>query len=106
MARVARPERAPSGAAGAEREFLDAYDPSRFERPSVTVDVVLVSAIDGSLFTLTVRRAEHPYCGWQALPGGFVRIEESLDSQVPAGPTTLVLTVGFGVGGALIECRA
>src|SRR5437762_9492668 len=62
-----------------EAEFLAAYDPSRFERPSLTVDVVLLSAQEGALSTLLLRRDEHPDKGRWALPGGFVQMTESLD---------------------------
>jgi len=63
-----------------EKEFLEAYDPSAFERPSVTVDVALLSVVDGALFTLLLQRAEHPFKGKWSLPGGFVRPDESLDA--------------------------
>ena len=33
----------PEGEFESEREFLDAYDVSAFERPSVSVDVVIVT---------------------------------------------------------------
>ena len=62
-----------------EEEFLRSYDPSQFERPSVTVDVVLLTVREGALHTLVVRRAEHPFKGRWALPGGFVRIAEPLE---------------------------
>ena len=64
----------------AERDFLEAYDPSAFDRPSVAVDVVLLTATEGSLRVLTVRRTEHPARGVASLPGGFVRMDESLDA--------------------------
>lgn len=64
----------------AEQAFLDTYNPDAFERPSVTVDVVLLTVRDGALFTLVVRRNEHPFKGRWALPGGFVRIDEPLDA--------------------------
>ena len=63
-----------------EKAFLDAYDPSAFERPSVTVDVALLSVVDGALFTLLLQRPEHPHKGKWSLPGGFVRTDESLDT--------------------------
>ena len=66
--------------AAEERRFLSEYDPSAFERPSVAVDVVLLSIVDGRLATLLVERAEHPDKGAWALPGGFVRMTESLDA--------------------------
>lgn len=54
-------------------------EPDRFERPSVAVDAALLSAFDGALFALLVRRREAPDQGAWALPGGFVGIHESLD---------------------------
>jgi 8-oxo-dGTP diphosphatase len=63
-----------------EAAFLASYDPSRFERPSLAVDVVLLSAFEGALYTLVVHRAEHPHKGRWALPGGFVQMDESLDA--------------------------
>jgi 8-oxo-dGTP diphosphatase len=71
--------RAASGA-DTESAFLAAYDVSQFERPSVTVDVALLSAFEGALYTLVLRRAEHPSRGRWALPGGFVQMAESLDA--------------------------
>jgi 8-oxo-dGTP diphosphatase len=66
--------------ATSEAAFLAAYDPTKFERPSLAVDVVLLSAFEGALYTLLVKRAEHPHKGRWALPGGFVRVVESLDA--------------------------
>jgi len=62
-----------------EARFLAAYDPSHYERLSVAVDVVLISALEGSLYTLLARRKEHPHRNRWALPGGFVRPKESLE---------------------------
>jgi 8-oxo-dGTP diphosphatase len=64
---------------GAERDFLASYDPSAYERPSVTVDLVLMSVREGVLQALLMRRAVQPAQGKWALPGGFVRVDESLD---------------------------
>lgn len=63
-----------------EAEFLAAYDPGAFERPSVTADVVLFTVRYGALFTLVRQRTEHPFKGRWALPGSFVGIRESLDA--------------------------
>lgn len=63
-----------------EQAFLDAYNPSAFERPSVAVDIVLLAPDDGGLLTLVIRRDEHPHKGRWALPGGFVGMTESLDA--------------------------
>jgi 8-oxo-dGTP diphosphatase len=62
-----------------ERRFLEAYDPTRFERPSVTVDVVLLTVRGTDVHVLLGRRANHPSKGAWGLPGGFVRPDESLD---------------------------
>ena len=63
----------------AERAFLDAYDATEFERPSVAVDVAILSSFDGQLHALLVQRTEHPHLEKWALPGGFIRMDESLD---------------------------
>ena len=62
-----------------QETFLDSYDPAQFERPSVTVDVVLLTPMEGHLHTLLIRRPVHPFKGLWSLPGGFVHMEESLD---------------------------
>ncbi|MBI3959346.1 MAG: NUDIX hydrolase [Chloroflexi bacterium] len=49
-------------------------------RPSVTVDVVLFTFNDGELRTLLIQRGGPPYAGQWALPGGFVRMDESLEA--------------------------
>lgn len=56
------------------------YDPSQYDRPSVTVDVVIFSLIDDRLKVLLVRRKQWPFAGMWAIPGGFVRMEESLEA--------------------------
>ena len=61
-------------------EPADPRDPARYQRPSVTVDLVLVSVIDATPRVLVLRRAEPPFAGCWALPGGFVRIDESLEA--------------------------
>jgi 8-oxo-dGTP diphosphatase len=62
-----------------EAEFLERYDPDEYERLSVAVDVVVLTAADGALRVLLVQRDEHPHRGRWALPGGFVRPDQSLD---------------------------
>ena len=63
-----------------ESDFLKEYDPRAFQRPSVTVDLVLFGLRDNRPTVLLVRRDQHPHSGRWALPGGFVGIEESLDA--------------------------
>ncbi|AHE51855.1 NUDIX hydrolase [Sphingomonas sanxanigenens] len=62
-----------------EDAFLQAYDPAAYERPSVTVDLVLLGLREGRPAALLLQRADHPHAGRWALPGGFVGIAESLD---------------------------
>lgn len=58
-----------------EAEFLAQYDASKFERPSVTVDIILT--YKGEL--LMIKRGGHPALGKYALPGGFVEMTETVE---------------------------
>lgn len=69
--------------------FLESYDPSQYERPSVTTDVVILTIDDEKMLNkrknsevnlqvLLVKRKDHPYKGQWALPGGFIQMDESL----------------------------
>lgn len=62
-----------------EADFLERYDPTAYPRPSLAIDLVLMSVMDGTPVALLIRRTAHPHAGRWALPGGFVGIEESLD---------------------------
>ncbi len=63
-----------------EREFLAGYDASVFARPSVAVDVAILTVVDGRLEVALVQRSEPPHEGKWALPGGFVALDESLEA--------------------------
>ncbi len=63
-----------------EQAFLDAYDPAPFPRPSVAVDVVVLTILEQRLQVLLYRRGAFPFRDCWALPGGFVGLEESLDA--------------------------
>ncbi|PIN89520.1 NUDIX hydrolase [Candidatus Pacearchaeota archaeon CG10_big_fil_rev_8_21_14_0_10_32_14] len=52
---------------------------SDFEQPSVTVDIVVFTIRDEELKILLVKRNLDPFIDKWALPGGFVRINESLE---------------------------
>lgn len=56
------------------------YDVTRYDRPSVTVDVVVLSLVDDDLKVLLIKRKGAPYAGMWAIPGGFVQIDESLEA--------------------------
>ena len=60
-------------------ENAENYDPARYERPSVTVDVVIFTLQDRELHVLLVKRKHWPFEGRWAIPGGFVNMDESLD---------------------------
>jgi 8-oxo-dGTP diphosphatase len=64
----------------------------------VTVDVALITAAEGQLRTVLVRRPEHPFKGRWALPGGFVQMDESLDAAAAR-----VLRAKAGLGGVFLE---
>jgi len=49
-----------------------------YPHPAVTVDIAVVTIHDNDLKVLLIRRAQEPYAGMWALPGGFVEIDESL----------------------------
>lgn len=62
----------------AERDFLANYDPGAYPRPSVTVDIVILtirpgqSPKDRKPCILLIRRGGYPDKGKWALPGGFL----------------------------------
>jgi 8-oxo-dGTP diphosphatase len=55
------------------------YDAAGYPTFAVTVDVVILTMLDGRLHVLLVRRHADPYAGAWALPGGFKRPDETLD---------------------------
>jgi len=55
------------------------YDVNKFERPSVTVDLVVFSIINDNLKILLIKRKEWPFKGKLALPGGFIKMDETLE---------------------------
>lgn len=55
------------------------YDVTKFERPSVTVDVLIFTIKNGELKVVLVKRGAWPYEGKWAIPGGFVKMDESLE---------------------------
>lgn len=62
----------------AEQDNAEQYDASKYDRPSVTVDVVIFSLIEDQLKVLLVKRKQWPFQGMWAIPGGFVQMNESL----------------------------
>src|SRR5437763_3641859 len=56
------------------------YDVSKYERPSVTVDVLMMSLRQRDLQILLIKRRSWPYEGMWAIPGGFINMDESLET--------------------------
>lgn len=75
-----------------EGDFLQTYDPGAFDRPSLAVDIVLLTVTGGHLCALLRQRSAHPDKGKWALPGGFVGIDEGLDA---AAERVLAAKVGL-----------
>jgi len=57
------------------------YDAGKFERPSLTCDIVIFSEYEGTLLTLLVKRKGAPFKGFWALPGGFANANETLEES-------------------------
>lgn len=63
-----------------DKEFLKSYDASKYERPSVTVDMLIFTVdIKKGLELLLIKRKNPPFKDAWAIPGGFVEMKESLD---------------------------
>lgn len=73
-----------------EEEFLAAYRPRDYERPSNTVDMLLFTVADKvsdsirkdkekQMKVLLIKRRNHPDIHKWALPGGFVEINEDIE---------------------------
>lgn len=65
-------------------EFLAKYDASKYPRPSVALDNVIITEVKWDdekkrLAILLIKRKDHPAIGRWALPGGFLDIDEELD---------------------------
>ncbi len=62
-----------------EQEQAHTYDAAKYDRPSVTIDVVIFTLIERELHVLLVQRKRWPYEGFWAIPGGFINMDESLE---------------------------
>lgn len=73
-----------------EKEFLNSYSIEEYERPSVAADIVVFTMLSktedsyrhdpkNSLSVLLIRRGEHPFKNCWAIPGGFMRGNETIE---------------------------
>lgn len=54
-----------------EKAYLAKYDPNKWPKPSVTVDLIVYIEGEG---LLQVKRGNYPYKDYWALPGGFLDV--------------------------------
>lgn len=65
-------------------EFLEDYDPKKYDNPSNTTDIVVVRSLEKlehwgqPVQVLLIKRGNHPNIGFWAVPGGFVELREDL----------------------------
>jgi 8-oxo-dGTP diphosphatase len=59
-----------------EENFLKNYDPSRYDSPSVTVDICICTIFNNDLKILLIKRKHPPYRNRWAIPGGFVDVHK------------------------------
>ena len=52
----------------------------QFARPALTVDIVVFALDQDDLQVMLIQRDIEPFAGQWALPGGFVRVDETLDA--------------------------
>ena len=63
-----------------EAQYLAAYRPGDYERPSVTADIAVFRDSNTGPELLLIRRGGHPFLGKWALPGGFAEPGETVDA--------------------------
>lgn len=68
-----------------EQKFISEYNPDEYERPSVAVDFLIFTIEDDRLKVILVRRDEMPFKDCLALPGVFVKMDETLEEAALRG---------------------
>ena len=51
-----------------------------YPRPAVTTDTILIFRTNNLSYILLIERKYDPFCGYWALPGGFVEMDEDLET--------------------------
>ena len=73
-----------------EEEFLKAYNPKKYDQLSITTDILILSISDEEtsnyrkaskkhMSVLLVKRSDYPFKDMWCLPGGFLKLDETLD---------------------------
>ncbi len=97
-----------------EKKFLESYHIERYDRPSVATDIAVytIRSDDSDSFRkdpekrlsiLLIERGEHPFKGMWALPGGFVKMTETVPEaamrevreETSVNPSALIYTGVF-----------
>lgn len=60
-----------------EQEFLKNYKAGNYEKLSVTSDILIFTTEETRLQILLIKRGVYPYKNYWALPGGFIKMNES-----------------------------
>lgn len=76
----------PERKTGVHGTYLDlypgsGYDPTVFERPTLTVDIAIFRIHESRLQLLMIERGQDPFKGLPAFPGGYVDIRNLEDSR-------------------------
>ena len=70
---------------GSEKEYLESYNQEQYKKMSVAADLLILTIEGDRLKVLMTRRSEYPFKDHWALPGVFVRMEETLEEAAVRG---------------------
>lgn len=79
-------------------DFLKNYDVTQYDRPSVTTDIVIFTIDKKELKVLLNQRTAEPFKDSWALPGGFLKLDKTLDENAK-----IVLETKTGVKDIYLE---
>jgi 8-oxo-dGTP diphosphatase len=65
-----------------QQNFKSDIKAKQYEKPLLTVDVVVFTVLDGELRVLLLQRKSEPHVNMWSIPGGFMHLGETLDEAV------------------------